>query len=225
MCEKYGADALRAFILFLGTFELEVSWSEKGIQGMYRFVKRVYDLISANHGGDEKAEGKDADDLRRILNRTIKQVTSDIENFSFNTAIARLMELTNAMSDGLKKGNLSKTTLWKEVVEKMLMLLAPITPFIAEELWEITGHKGSVHQQKWPTWDEAALVESTVTMPVQVNGKLRDQISIAADADEATARKAAEASDKVQKYLEGMQVIKFIYVPKRMISFVVKPAK
>ncbi len=225
MVEKYGADTLRAFILFLGTFELEVSWSDEGIKGMYRFVKRVYDLISEFQGGDEKAEGKEAQNLKKILNYTIKQVTTDIENFSFNTAIARLMELTNAMVDATKKTNLAKTTFWKEVVEKMLLMLAPITPFIAEELWEITGHKGSVHQQSWPTYDEKALEESNITLPVQVNGKLRDQIELPANVDEATARKAAEASEKVKKYLDGMQVVKFIFVPKRMISFVVKPAK
>ncbi len=225
MVEKYGADTLRAFILFLGTFELEVSWSDEGIKGMYRFVKRVYDLISEFQGGDEKAEGKEAQNLKKILNYTIKQVTTDIENFSFNTAIARLMELTNAMVDATKKTNLAKTTLWKEVVEKMLLMLAPITPFIAEELWEITGRKGSVHQQSWPAYDEKALEESNITLPVQVNGKLRDQIELPANVDEATARKAAEASEKVKKYIDGMQVIKFIFVPKRMISFVVKPAK
>ncbi|MBP5469444.1 MAG: class I tRNA ligase family protein, partial [Candidatus Riflebacteria bacterium] len=225
MVEKYGADTLRAFILFLGTFELEVSWSDEGIKGMYRFVKRVYDLISEFQGGDEKAEGKEAQNLKKILNYTIKQVNTDIDNFSFNTAIARLMELTNAMVDATKKTNLAKTTLWKEVVEKMLLMLAPITPFIAEELWEITGRKGSVHQQTWPTFDEKALEESNITLPVQVNGKLRDQIELPANVDEATARKAAEASEKVKKYLDGMQVVKFIFVPKRMISFVVKPAK
>ena len=189
---------------------------------MNRFINRVFDLISENPGGDEKASGKEADDLNRIIHRTIKAVSNDIDNFSFNTAIARLMELTNAMADAVKKTSLPKTTLWREVVQNMLKLMATIAPFMAEELWETIGCKGSVHQQKWPTWDEKALIEATVTLPVQVNGKLRDQIELPADIDEAGARKAAEASEKVQKYLEGTQIIKFIYVPKRMISFVVK---
>ncbi|HNX74871.1 MAG TPA: leucine--tRNA ligase [Candidatus Rifleibacterium sp.] len=220
--DKYGADTLRAFILFLGTFELEVSWSDEGVRGMNRFINRVFDMISENPGGTTKAEGKEAEDLNRIMHRTIKAVSNDIENFSFNTAIARLMELTNAMGEAIKKTNLPSTTLWREVVENMLKLMATITPFLAEELWETIGCKGSVHQQKWPAWDEKALVESTVTLPVQINGKLRDQIELPADIDEVGARKAAEASEKVQKYLEGTQIIKFIYVPKRMISFVVK---
>ncbi|NCB40960.1 MAG: leucine--tRNA ligase, partial [Erysipelotrichia bacterium] len=148
--EKYGADTLRAFILFLGTFELEVSWSDEGVRGMNRFINRVYDLISENPGGDAKAEGKDAEALNRVLHRTIKAVSNDIENFSFNTAIARLMELTNAMLEAVKKTQLASTSLWREVAQTMLKLMAPITPFLAEELWQSVGGAGSVHQQKWP---------------------------------------------------------------------------
>jgi leucyl-tRNA synthetase len=222
MVEKYGVDALRAFILFLGTFELEVAWSDEGIRGMHRFVNRVYDLVSENQGGGAAAEGKAAEDLNRIMHKTIKAVTNDIENFSFNTAIARLMELTNAMLDAAKKTDLPKTRLWREVCENFLKLLAPVMPFLAEELWSTIGATGSVHKQDWPTWDEKALVESSVTLPIQVNGKLRDQIELPADVDEAAARAAAEKSEKIQAYLEGKQVVKFIFVPKRMISFVVK---
>lgn len=222
MVEKYGVDTLRAFILFLGTFELEVSWSDEGIRGMHRFINRVYDLISEYPGGKAEASGKEAEELNRIVHRTIKAVSYDIENFSFNTAIARLMELTNAMIDFARKTDLAGTTLWQKAAQTLLVLLAPITPFLAEELWQSTGGAGSVHKQNWPVHDEKALVESTVVLPVQVNGKLRDQIELPADVDEAGARKAAEASEKVQKYIEGTQIIKFIYVPKRMISFVVK---
>lgn len=223
MVEKYGVDTLRAFILFLGTFELEVSWSDEGIRGMYRFVKRVYDLVSNNKGGSEKAEGENVAKLNRILHKTIKAVTNDIENFSFNTAIARLMELTNAMLDIVKTDpKLTKTTFWRKVVENQLILLAPITPFLSEELWSIISNEGSVHQQEWPKWDESALIETTVTLPIQINGKLRDQISLSVDADEATAKAEALKSEKIQKYLEGKEIKRFIYVPKRMISFVVK---
>lgn len=222
MVDKYGVDTLRAFILFLGTFELEVPWSDEGIRGMNRFINRVYDLISENPGGNNKAEGKEAEELNRIIHRTIKAVSYDLANFSFNTAIARLMELTNAMLDASKKTNLPTTSLWRNAAQMLLTLLAPITPFLAEELWQSVGGKGSVHQQPWPSHDESALLTSTVVLPVQVNGKLRDQLELPADVDEATARKAAENSEKVQKYLEGNQVVKFIYVPKRMISFVVK---
>jgi leucyl-tRNA synthetase len=222
MVEKYGADALRAFILFLGTFELEVAWSDEGIRGMFRFVNRVYDLISENHGGQKKAEGKQAEELNRIMHYTIKSVSNDLENFSFNTAVARLMELTNAMIEAARKTDLAQTTLWREVMQNFLVMLAPVMPFLAEELWQITGQKGSVHTQQWPEWDEKALIETVITMPVQVNGKLRDQLELPADVNKEAARQAAEKSEKVNKYLEGKEVVKFIFVPKRMISFVVK---
>jgi leucyl-tRNA synthetase len=101
-------------------------------------------------------------------------------------------------------------------------MLAPVMPFLAEELWQITGQKGSVHTQQWPEWDEKALIETVITMPVQVNGKLRDQLELPADVNKEAARQAAEKSEKVNKYLEGKEVVKFIFVPKRMISFVVK---
>ncbi len=222
MVDKYGADTLRAFILFLGTFELEVSWSDEGVRGMHRFVNRVYELLSSRPGGSAKAEGEKADDLKRIMHRTIKSVSHDIDNFSFNTAVARLMEFTNAMIEAAKKTDLANTTLWREATEALLKLLAPITPFLAEELWEELKFKGSVHKQEWPTWDEKALVESTVTLPVQVNGKLRDQLTFPADVDKETAKAEALKSEKVQKHLEGKEIVKFIFVPKRMISFVVK---
>jgi leucyl-tRNA synthetase len=222
MVEKYGADTLRAFILFLGTFELEVSWSDEGVRGMHRFVNRVYELLSSRPGGSAKAQGEKADDLKRVMHKTIKSVSFDIDNFSFNTAVARLMEFTNAMIEAAKKTDLATTTLWREATEALLKLLAPITPFLAEELWEELGFKGSVHKQAWPTWDEKALIESTITLPVQVNGKLRDQLTFPADVDKETARTAALESEKVQKHLEGKEIVKFIFVPKRMISFVVK---
>ena len=143
---------------------------------------RVFDLISENPG--ETRRSQRCRNLKRIFAKTIKAVSTDIENFSFNTAIARLMELTNAMIEFKKSTELADTSLWKETVRTMLILLAPITPFISEELWETSGNKGSVHLQQWPVWDEEALVESMITLPVQVNGKLRDQIALPADVTE-----------------------------------------
>ncbi len=225
MVEKFGADTLRAFILFLGTFELEVSWSDEGIRGMHRFVGRVHDLV-ATYGGSGVAGGPGDDPaektLYRQIHQTIKAVTQDIENFSFNTAIARLMELVNTMSDAARQGGLVERPVWWFAIEKLLTLLAPITPFLAEELWERTGHAGSVHRQPWPKWDDAALVENEVTLPVQVNGKLRDQLTIPVGIDEDEVKKIALASPKVQKHLEGKTLVKFIYVKQRMISMVVK---
>jgi leucyl-tRNA synthetase len=156
------------------------------------------------------------------MHYTIKSVSNDLENFSFNTAVARLMELTNAMIDAARKTDLAQTSLWREVVQNFLILLAPVMPFLAEELWHMIGAKGSVHKQEWPQWDEKALIEKEITLPVQVNGKLRDQLELPADVSKEAAREAAEQSEKVKKFIKGKEVVKFIFVPKRMISFVVK---
>lgn len=222
MVEQYGADTLRSYLLFLGTFELEVAWSDDGIRGVSRFINRVFDLICAHPGGTGAAIGDKAADLQHIIHRTIKAVTTDIGNFSFNTAIARLMELTNALSDWSRTTDLPDSALWRTATTTLLRLLAPIAPFLTEELWHRIGEPGSVHQQSWPVWDETALELTEMTLPVQVNGKLRDQLTFPVEITAEDIRTQCEASPKLQKYLEGKQIIRFIYVPKRMVSFVVK---
>jgi leucyl-tRNA synthetase len=224
MVEKFGADALRAFILFLGTFELEVAWSDEGIRGMLRFMNRVFEMVREYPGGEATIAGEVGIELKRWQHKTIKAVTQDLENMRFNTAVARLMELVNALQDMAKASPIHKSSLWRSAIDTLLVLLAPIAPFLTEELWEIIGRQGSVHQQAWPVWDERALIELTANLPVQVNGKLRDQITIPIEAKEDQVKEIALKSEKVQKYLEGQQILKVIYVPKRMISFVVKPA-
>ncbi len=222
MVEKYGADTLRTFILFLGAFELDVAWSDEGIRGMFRFMNRVYDFVQNHPGSPGTSVGSEAVDLHRWIHKTVKAVTKDIEGFSFNTAVARLMEYVNALQDFAKVGHLTRTDLWIKAIETLLKLLAPIAPFLAEELWQKTGHRDSVHEQAWPTWDERALVEEEVTLPVQVNGKLRDQLKLPVNLTEEQIRAECLKSEKVQKFIEGKQIVKFIYVPKRMVSFVVK---
>jgi len=222
MVEKFGADTLRAFILFLGTFELEVAWSDEGIKGMYRFVNRVYDLIQEFPGGHGTSMGENAIELNRLIHKTVKAVTVDINNFSFNTAIARLMEFLNGLNELSRTTQLPESSLWRDAVSTFLKLLAPITPFLAEELWEKIGEKGSVHAQSWPSWDERAFIEDTVSLPVQVNGKLRDQIKFPIEWGENQVKEECLKSEKIQKWIGGKTIQKFIYVPKRMISFVVK---
>ncbi len=225
MVERYGADTLRAFILFLGCFELEVAWSDEGIKGMYRFVNRVYDLVQEYPGDkDGAADGEKAVELKRWTHKSIKAITNDIQTFSFNTAVAKLMEFVNALSDYARNTPLAGTKLWSEAIDTLLLLLAPITPYLAEDLWERTGRgpRGLVHQQAWPKWDESALAEDSVNLPVQVNGKLRDQVRVAIGLSDDQVREECLKSEKVQKFLEGRTIAKFIHVPKRMASFVVK---
>jgi len=222
MVETYGADALRAFILFLGTFELEVAWSDDGIKGMYRFLNRVFEFVQLYPGGDATCAGDAPIELQRWVHKTIKLVTRDIESFSFNTAVAHIMEFVNALQDLAKNTPIHRSALWRGAITTLLKLLAPITPFLAEELWQITERKGSVHEQGWPTWDERALIEIDVNLPVQINGKLRDQIKISVQATPEEIKEICLRNEKLQKYFEGKTIEKFIFVPKKMVSFVVK---
>ncbi|MBI3038720.1 leucine--tRNA ligase [bacterium] len=222
MVEKFGPDTLRAFILFLGTFELEVAWSDDGIKGMHRFVNRVFDIVQEFPGGPNSAEGEKADELTRWIHKTVKVVTRDLESFSFNTCLARLMEFVNALSDFAKDPNIAETKLWREAIETLLRLLAPIAPFLTEELWERIGYKDSVHKETWPTWKEELLQENIAVVPVQVNGKLRDQVRIPVNFSDDDVRKECLKSERIVKYISGKTIVKFIHIPKRMVSFVVK---
>lgn len=225
MVEKYGADTLRAFILFLGAFELDVSWSDEGIRGMFRFVNRVWDLVLQNPGvknSNKNLQSENAKKLNKIMNKTIKGVTLDIENFNFNTAVAKLMEYYNNLSDLSQDKDLVQSSNWREAIKVLLKLLAPITPFLAEELWQRIGEEGLVHQQSWPCWEESALIETNAIIPVQVNGKIRDQVDVSIDITENEIKNLVLAREKVKKWIEGKEIIKFIYVPKRMVSIVVK---
>ena len=154
------------------------------------------------------------------MHRAIKALSHDLETFSFNTAIARLMEYTNALSR--EKDALWESPVWDEAMSALLLLMAPITPHIAEELWATLGKPYSIHRQTWPTWDEAQLVEQTVELPVQINGKVRGRITAAADADEETLKQLALEEPNVQRYLEGQEVRKIIVPQGKIVSIVVK---
>ena len=205
--EKYGADTARLFILFASPPERELEWSDQGVEGSFRFLNRVWRLVTG-HGSttrDSRLETK--------LHQTIKAVTDDIERFSFNTAIAKLMELTNTLYE------LGTT---KESLDSLLLLLSPFAPHIAEELWHELGNKDSIYRQPWPAYDPELAAESEITIPVQVNGKLRDTIIISADASEEEIKAKALASEKVRSFTSGKQIVKVISVPKKLINLVVK---
>lgn len=229
--EKYGCDTLRAFMLFLGSFESEVAWSDEAITGISRFHYRVWDLITGRRDSEAKPAGSPealADamrELERQRNVAIKRVTQEVEGFSFNTAVAALMELSNAMTDTSLLAGVRGSEGWEKAVETLLLLLAPISPFLSEELWEATGRRelsGSVHVQSWPTWEEAALARQTVEYPVQINGKVRDRVNVAADTADDALRAVVLARENVKKHVEGKQIAKFIVVPGRLVSIAVK---
>jgi leucyl-tRNA synthetase len=231
MVEKYGADATRLFILFAAPPEKDLEWSDRGVQGAYRFVKRIH-RIAAKIAQMKPEKNRNIYDLldsladsdRNMLVRlhqTIRNVSRDIEkDFGFNTAISFLMELVNEFEDYLEKSPDPIVSL--EVAKNLALMIAPITPHIAEEIWEMLGFDYSVHQQRWPEWREVLVEVKKVELVVQVNGKVRDVLSVDRGISEEEALKRALESPKVKSYVEGKEVLKVIHVPDRLLNIVVK---
>ncbi len=206
---KYGADTARLFILFGAPVERDLEWSDTGVDGSFRFLNRVYRMLS--HPEEFKLTASEAE-WNKQLHKTIQRVTEDIERFSFNTAISRMMELVNWIyTHGTKP----------EGVAILLQLLAPFAPFLAEEGWSILGKKGSIHESPWPLFDLALTIDETVTIVVQINGKVRDKLEVARDSDQETIQKLALASEKTQKFVGELQIKKMFVVPNKLINIVV----
>ena len=263
MIAAYGADAVRLFVLFAAPPENELGWSEAGIEGAVRFLRRVYNLVwrwrerlqDAPQGAPRDEELTIAERaLRRATHRTIARVTDDFERLHFNTSIAALMELLNTLSDFTahptstagSSGNekvessevmtfrtldekLAAGTLFavREALEAMALMLAPMAPHAAEEMWEALGHRGGIlygssDKAKWPRADEELARKEDLEIPVQINGKLRCRIRATPDASEEFLRGAALNDEKVRAWIEGRDVVKVIVVPRRLVNIVVK---
>lgn len=223
---KYGADTARLFILFAAPVDRDLDWSDQGVEGSYRFLGRVWRIVdqytSMAHTHDGKLT-KDETALRRELHRAIKKVTEDLDGrFNFNTAISTIMELVNAMYQYKDGHDAVQGDLAEELVQKLLLLLAPFTPHITEELWHECGYEGSVHQQVWPTYEEKALAVDEVEIAVQVNGKVRDKLTVAVNMDKAALEEQAKALPRVQEFIDGKNVVKVIVVPNKIVNIVVK---
>jgi len=247
---KYGADTLRLYILFMGPADSPVEWSGSGVEGANRFLNRVWRLLIKNieltgnmSFADNKrnsAERPDKDimnkfrnmgsgkieiELYRKLHQTIKKVTNDmLVRFNFNTAISAIMELVNLIYKYQEEvpDSQKNHSLIKELTWKLLILLSPITPFITEELWIRAGNTGSIHRVGWPGYDEEIAAEEMVTIVLQVNGKLRDRIDLPMDTPEAEIKKYALSSEKLKNYTEGKKIIKEIVIPNKLVNIVVK---
>jgi leucyl-tRNA synthetase len=211
--ETYGADAARLFVLSDSPPERDLEWTESGIEGAWKYINRIWRLVA---NADYNGTGGNSDTLHRKIHQTIHAVTQDLDRFHFNKAVARLRELSNALEDFKGDGQILR-----EGLEAYTRLMAPIMPHIAEELWQMLGHKTLVVDSPWPVADEALLVNDTVTMAIQVNGKLRATITMAKDMDAGLAEKTALAEANVQKALDGKPVKKVIIVPNRIINVVV----
>lgn len=224
---KYGADTARLFILFAAPVDRDLDWSDQGVEGSYRFLGRVWRIIDTYQqlgaSGHHDSLSKDETALRRELHRAIKKVTEDLDGkFNFNTAISTVMELVNAMYQFKDSHDTVQSDLAKELVEKLTLLLAPFVPHITEEIWHECGFEGSVHAASWPTYEESALVVDEVEVAVQVNGKVRDKLTVSVSLSKEELEAAAKALPRVQEFTEGKTVVKVIVVPKKLINIVVK---
>ena len=214
-----GADSLRLYEMFMGPLEQVKPWQTSGVEGVYRFLSRVWRMIV-----DDRAEQVVLDaavqdvsatpEQQRILHQTIRAVTDDIERMAFNTAISRMMEFTNAMSGQAVRP--------KCVLESFVLLLSPFAPHIAEELWSALGHAKTLAYEPWPQADPQWLVEESVEVPVQVNGKLRTRIVVPVDTAADVLQATAEADEVVRRQLDGKTVVKVVVVPGRLVNFVVR---
>jgi leucyl-tRNA synthetase len=224
LISRFGADTARLFSLFAAPPEKDLEWNEQGVEGCYRFLHRVWRAVLDNlelvaaAAVPAQADGE-ARILRRQVHRTIRKVTEDVDGrFHFNTAIAAVMELVNAIY-GFKDKQANPGVL-REALETTVRLLAPFVPHIAEELWARLGHAGGLEAAGWPQWDDTALVEEEKTIVVQVNGKVRGKVTVAADADDEVTRQAALADANVARFLEDKTVRKVVVVPGRLVNIV-----
>jgi leucyl-tRNA synthetase len=220
---EVGADVVRCYLMFLGPWDQGGEWSDSGINGVARWANRVWDL---GHRDSAALEGSTVDEdavreLQRTMHKTIRRVSDDMERFKFNTALAALMEYTNTLGQAWERSDVS-SEVWTEAIGNLLTLMAPMAPHLAEELWEVTGHEFSVHTQSWPAVDEAMAADDTITLVVQVNGRLRDRLEVPVSISEEAAKEMALASGPVQPHIEGKTIAKVIYVPGRLVNIVAR---
>ncbi|HEY9121980.1 MAG TPA: leucine--tRNA ligase [Brevefilum sp.] len=220
LVEEYGADTVRAYLMFFARWELGAPWNSSGIEGSIRWLRKVWYTFLEPVENDRQPTEEAVKNLRRKVHQTLQSVTRDFETFNFNTIVSGLMELMNEMSTAKALGVFS-TEAWKEAESIYLRMLAPVCPHIAEEIWSLTGYEYSIHNQAWPQVDVEATREEEITLIVQVNGKLRDRLVVPVNITEAQAKQAALDSENVQNFIEGKQTKKVIYVPGRLVNIVV----
>jgi len=205
---EYGSDTFRIYLMFMGPYDEGGDWNDKGIKGIYRFLNKIYKLI-------ELPLSKDKDHkTEQLLHETIKVISGNLKQMKFNTSISRLMELVNHLS--------AFDVIEKDTKEKLLLLLAPFAPHLSEELWSRIGYNKSIFSQKWPKFDDKKIEKDEVTIIVQVNGKLRASFPYKKDSDKNEIIIFSKTLPNVFKYLDNNEIIKEIYVPNKLINFVVK---
>ena len=233
MDSGYGADALRVYEMFIAPYDMDAPWDTRGVPGTYRFLNRVWNLTqeyietkTATRKSSENILGPSDDfvhvdsDILKITHTTIKKVTRDIEDEKFNTAIASMMEAVNGLYKLKETSAISRSEAWRFAIESLLQILAPFAPHITEELWHELGHDETIHIDHWPKWDDRFIQSSSMTIIVQVNGKLRAKLELPVDADQQTVESEALADMNVQKFLDNKKPTKVVYIPGRLVNIV-----
>ena len=221
--EKYGADTVRAYLMFMGPFDAGGTFIAENLEGVWRFMNRFWSLVNDAWVENSPAAiaSSESQDIERLRHKTIKRVTEEYSNFRFNTALAALMECNNVL---IKQQHepVARSAAFRDTLESMMQLLAPLAPHISEELWHMTGHSDSIHQSVWPIYDEAMTHDETFTLVVQVNGKVRERIEVSSDITESDARLVALGNPRVASFIGENTVQKVIYVPGKLVNIVVR---
>ena len=225
MDSGYGADALRVYEMFIAPYDMDAPWDPRGVPGTYRFLNRAWNLVQEfvdkNPNDSLGANEKTAQELLRLTHLTIKKVTRDIEDEKFNTAVASMMEMVNGLYKIKESQGIDRSDEWRFALESLIQILAPFAPHITEELWREMGHDDTVHVGHWPKWDEKYLKSDTMTIIVQVNGKLRAKLELSSDMDKQGVEAAALADENVQKFTNNKPPKKMVYVPGKLANIVV----
>ena len=221
MDSGYGADSLRVYEMFIAPFDLEAPWDTRGVPGAYRFLNRAWTLTQEYIEAGEVTLNEAAEkEILTTAHRLAKKITTDIEDEKFNTAISAMMEAVNSYFK-LKEKGIGKSSAWTFAIESLLQVLSPFAPHITEELWHQIGHDDTIHIDHWPKWDNQYLQTDTVTVVVQVNGKLRAKISVPKSIGEEEAKRLALDEENVKIFVGDKKPTKVIYVPGRLVSIVV----
>ena len=221
--DAFGADVVRCFLMFLGPWDQGGSWSDTGINGMARWMNRVWDVATrdARLLDDYPRKDETVRDLQRLMHKTIRRVGEDLQRFKFNTALAGLMEYTNGLNQ-FWEGKGVHSEHWAQAISNLLTLMSPLAPHISEELWERTGHRGSIHASEWPDWDEDLAADEEITLVVQVNGRVRAKLTVPASIDEDEAKTIALGNERVTAHIHGKDVARVIYVPGKLVNIVAR---
>ncbi|GCF08149.1 leucine--tRNA ligase [Dictyobacter arantiisoli] len=222
--EKYGTDTVRCYMMFIGPFDAGGSFRAENLEGIWRFLNRVWSLIGESWiDHPNTVETKDSQAIERLRHKTIKRVTEDLKHFHFNTALAGLMEFNNALIKQ-QHNPVAQSATYQKALQTLLQLLAPFAPHITEELWQQSNHKNSIHTSEWPVYEEELTKDEAFTLVIQLNGKVRERIEVAADISEEEVRTLALNNPRVQSFIGTAKILKVIYVPGKLVNIVVRPA-